>query len=82
MIGVWNSSKQTLHDMIPVLRVRSLENSKYLSYMHRGAFLHLVRLFCIYLHFDIAGFLMVTKRAGELDVQVARHLFLWRWLSL
>lgn len=27
VIGVWNSSKQTLHDIIPVFRVRSLENS-------------------------------------------------------
>ena len=27
VIGVWNSSKQTLHDIIPVLRVRSLEKT-------------------------------------------------------
>lgn len=33
-------------------------------------------------HFDITRFLMVTKRAGELGVQVTSHFFLRRGLSL
>lgn len=35
-----------------------------------------------YSHFDITRFLVVTERTGELGVQVARHFFLRRWLSL
>lgn len=40
VIGVWNSSRQTLQDIIPVLRVRSLENI-YVTHLpntlyHRG----------------------------------------------
>lgn len=34
------------------------------------------------LHFDIAGFLVVTERACELGVQVTCHFFLGGWLSL
>lgn len=33
-------------------------------------------------HFDIAGLLMVTKRASELDIQVASHFLLGGRLSL
>lgn len=34
-----------------------------------------------YLHFDIAGFLVIAKRASELGVQVTCHFLLGRWLS-
>lgn len=34
-MGVWNSSKQTLHDIIPMFHVRSIEKS---SWVHDAFF--------------------------------------------
>lgn len=84
VMGVWNSSKQTLHDMIPVFRVLSL-----LKHTQKTGWMAILDVHVPVrpsvwrkLHFDVAGFLMIAERARELSVQVARHFLLGRRLPL
>lgn len=84
-MGVWNSSKQTLHDIIPVFRVLSLVTQTKEEGIEGVFLLIMVHVRpCIWRnsHFDVARFLMIAERASELSVQVARHLLLGRRLPL
>ena len=67
LIGVWKSSRQTRHVIIPVFRCRSLQH---LSRYEKQLIGHS--------QFDFARLLVVAERAGELGVQRSSHSLL-RW---
>ena len=86
VMGVWNSSKQTVHDIIPVFLLLSLStNSKvgnnHLSKQMDSSHIGMSMRQKLYVHFNITRLLVVAERASELRIQISRHLLLRRGLS-
>lgn len=86
VIGVWNSSKHTVQDIIPVFLLLSLlkNRAKWRSseqgLMWNWKLMLGLRLFSL-LHFYVACLLVVAEWARELSIQISGHLLLWRRLS-
>ncbi|KAL7404663.1 hypothetical protein ABVT39_017736 [Epinephelus coioides] len=91
-MGVWNSSKQTVQDIIPVFLLLSLltekakEEQKKMatisSYINESLLKQLTwDLVKFKVHFDITRLLVVAERTGELRLQISCHFLLRRGLS-
>lgn len=86
-MGVWNSSKQTVHDIIPVFRLLSLLRRKQkkltqpTSSIQKDQTSNVSSNMDDSLHFDIAGLLVVAEGTRELTFQVPCHFLLRRRLS-
>lgn len=78
VMGVWNSSRQTEHDIIPVFRFLSLRTERWKDRLRTSKKNVKERRLGDDVHFDITRLLVVTEGARELSVQVSGHLLL-RW---
>lgn len=88
-MGVWNSSKQTVHDIIPVFLLLSLLTKQAIEKLKTISLeinklnwtIVLVYVWVDWLHFYVTWLLVVAERTGELTFQIPRHLLLRRRLS-
>ena len=89
VMGVWNSSRHTVQDIIPVFLVLSLwvtvstricqQQQQHMT-TPTAAMTWTDPLHHTHIHFNVAGLLVVTEGTGELRVQVPRQPLLRRGL--
>lgn len=69
-MGVWNSSKQTVHDIIPVFRVRSILTSQDFSWLQKGQVNWVSKL---PVSFFLGGGFLFDFRRPILDLQSVKY---------